>query len=1157
MKSIAEFLFYLNKLDIKVWADGDRLRCNAPKGRLTEALRAEIAERKEEILKFLHQGQHDSHSHLEVIQAVARNQNLPLSFAQQRLWFLDQLEENSASYNLPAAIHLKGQIQVAALNQAIQEIVMRHEVLRTTFSMVNGTPVQTIASRSNINLIEVDLSSVPNAEQAAEVERLATQEANRSFNLETDPLLRIALLHLAQKEQVLLINMHHIISDGWSMGIFVRELSTLYNAFCQGKPSPLPKLLIQYADFAVWQHQWLSREVLDTQLSYWKEQLARVPPILELPTDRPRPPVQTFRGSTQSFQLSKELTLKLKTLSQQSEATLFMTLLAAFATLLYRYSDQDDIVIGSPIANRNRKEIEPLIGFFVNTLVLRANLVGNPTFVELMVRVRQMALAAYNHQDLPFEKLVEALQPERNLSHHPLFQVMFVLQKTPLEPLELPGLTLTPLDLNNTTSKFDVTLSMVEIESGLTGTWEYNSDLFDATTIHRMIGHFQTLLEAIVANPQLQVSELSLITEAERHQLLVKWNDTQAEYPAKCIHQLFEEQVKRIPDAIALVFENQQLTYRELNIRANQLAHYLQDLGVGPEILVGICLERSVEMLVGILGILKAGGAYVPMDPAYPQERLEFMLSHTQMPVLLTQAQFVTALPSHTGKNICLDTDWNQINQKSVENPISWVKPENLIYVIYTSGSTGKPKGVQVLHQSVSNFLNSMLHKPGLRDRDSLLAVTTISFDIAVLELFLPLIVGARVVLVSREETTDGAKLLAKLIDSQATVMQATPATWRLLLAAGWERTPQLKILCGGEGLPKELAHQLLNKSNSVWNLYGPTEATVWSTVHQVEKSQSSESIDSLVLIGRPINNTQIHILDRNFQLLPIGVSGELFIGGDGLARGYLNLPELTEQKFISNPFSNKLSPHLYRTGDLARYLPDGNIELIGRIDSQVKIRGFRIELGEIEAILSQYPQVRETVVIAHEDQPSNKRLVAYVVAHQKSLTSSELRRFLKKNLPEYMIPSTFVLLEALPLTPNGKVDRSSLPIPQTFRPQLEAAYVMPQTESERLIAAVWQETLKLERVGIHDNFFELGGHSLLTVQIYNKLQEIFGQKLSIIEMFKYPTIYSLAQHLTQQHSERASDQQSRNRANNRSTRQGLIKQQRQVRQKHHSTNKY
>jgi amino acid adenylation domain-containing protein len=1156
MKSIAEFLFYLNNLDIKVWADGDRLRCNAPKGRLTDALRAEIAEHKEEILKFLHQGQHGSSSQLEAIESVARNRNLPLSFAQQRLWFLNQLEQNSANYNLPAAIHLKGQLQVRALHQAIQEIVLRHEVLRTTFPTVNGNPMQTIASRSNITLIEVDLRSIPKAEQAAEVERLATEEANCSFNLETGPLLRIALLQLAQKEQMLLINMHHIISDGWSMGIFVRELSTLYNAFCQGKPSPLPKLPIQYADFAVWQQQWLSGKVLDTQLTYWKEQLAGIPPILELPTDRPRPPIQTFRGRTQSFQLSQELTLKLKTLSQQSEVTLFMTLLAAFATLLYRYSGQDDIVIGSPIANRNRKEIEPLIGFFVNTLVLQTNLVGNPTFLELIVRVRQMALAAYTHQDLPFEKLVEAVQPQRNLSHHPLFQVMFILQKTGLEPLELPGLTLTPLELDNAASKFDLTLSMREMESGLTGIWEYNSDLFDATTIRRMSGHFQTLLEGIVAHPQLQVSELPLIPEAERHQLLVEWNDTQVEYPAKCIHQLFEEQVKRTPDAVALVFENQQLTYRELNARANQLAHYLQGLGVGPEILVGICLERSIEMLVGMLGILKASGAYVPMDPAYPQERLEFMLSHTQMLVLLTQAQFVAVLPSHTAKVICLDTDWNQINQKSEENPFSWAKPENLMYVIYTSGSTGKPKGVQILHQSVNNFLNSMIQQPGLKDQDTLLAVTTISFDIAVLELFLPLIVGARVVLVRREEVADGAKLLTKLIDSQATVMQATPATWRLLLAAGWQRNSQLKILCGGEGIPKGLAHQLLNKGSSVWNLYGPTEATIWSTAHEIEASQSSQSVDSLALIGRPINNTQIYILDRNFQLLPIGVPGELFIGGDGLARGYLNHPELTKQKFIPNPFSNKLASQLYKTGDLARYLSDGNIEFLGRIDYQVKIRGFRIELGEIEAILNQHPEVRETVVIAREDQPGNKRLVAYVVARQEPLTSSELRRFLKKSLPEYMIPSAFVLLEALPLTPNGKVDRSSLPIPQGLCPQLEAAYVMPQTEAERLVAAVWQETLKLERVGIHDNFFELGGHSLLTVQIYSKLQEIFGQKLSIIEMFKYPTIYSLAQHLTQQQSEQASSEQSRNRANSRSTRQGLMKQQRQVRQKHHSTNK-
>ncbi|MFN6517002.1 MAG: non-ribosomal peptide synthetase, partial [Nostoc sp. CreGUA01] len=880
----------------------------------------------------------------------------------------------------------------------------------------------------------------------------------------------------------------------------------------------------QYVDFATWQRQWLQGKVLETQLSYWLKQLENAPKVLELPTDYPRPANQTFRGATYSFELSQELSASLNKLSQQQGSTLFMTLLAAFQTLLWRYTGLEDIVVGSPIANRNRTEIEGLIGFFVNTLVLRTNLAGNPSFEELLKRVREVALGAYAHQDLPFELLVERMQPQRSLSHTPLFQVMFVLQNAPMSTLELPGLTLSPVEIDIDSAKFDLTLQMEETESGLIGSLEYNTDLFEKNTICRMADHLQTLLEAIVASPQQRLSELSFLTEFERHQLLREWNNTKTDYPQQqCIHELFEAQVERTPDAVAVVFEDEQLTYRELNTRANQLAHYLRSLGVKPEVLVGICVERSLSMVIALLAILKAGGAYIPLDPNYPKERLAFMLSDACVSVLLTQQRLLGILPADKAKVICLDTDGNAIAQESQENLLSLVRSDNLAYVNYTSGSTGQPKGVEVLHRGVIRLLFGIDYV-NLDATQRILQMASISFDASTFELWGALLHGARCVLFPGDIPTP--KYLSDILQKHyITTLWMTAALFNAVI----DETPNAflgiqQLLIGGEALSVShvLRAQEILPSTQIINGYGPTESTTFSCCYPIPK-QLDGTIKS-ISIGRPIGNTQVYLLDAQLQPVPIGVVGELYISGGGLARGYLNRPQLTTEKFIPNPFSDELGSHLYKTGDLARYLPSGNIEYIGRIDNQVKIRGFRIELGEIEALITQHPAVRGAVVVVREDSADSKNLVAYVVAQrEQTLIIPELRSFLESKLPNYMVPAAFVTLEALPLTPNGKVDRKALPAPDTARPQLEAVYQPPQTEIEKTIADIWQEVLNIEDVGIHDNFFELGGHSLLLVQVHSKLQKTFQRDFLLVEMFQYPTINHLARYFSQESTEETS----------------------------------
>lgn len=1217
---IIEFVNYLRKLDINLFLEGEILRINAPQGVITPELKSQMSERKVEIISFLQQA--NIQTTTTAIAPISRTEQntFPLSFAQQGLWFLDQLQPNSAFYNIPFTLRLSGQLNIAALQTSINEIIQRHEALRTNFATGEGQPVQVIASSFNCQLQIVNLLHLPKTEREIEAQELATVEANRPFNLEREPLFRVTLLQLGETEYVLLFTMHHIISDGWSLGVLLKELTQLYKGFCTGKSPVLPSLPVQYADFAVWQRQWLSGERLETQLRYWKEQLSNAPALLELPTDRPRPAVQTFRGGYYHTVLPQELSAELTALSKQAGITLFMTLLAAFHTLLYRLSGQDDIVVGTPVAGRNRQEIQGVIGFFVNTLVLRNDLSGNPTFEHLLNRVQEVALQAYTHQDLPFEQLVEALQPTRDLSYTPLFQVMFSLDDYLVSVVELPELTVSSYPVEIGTAKFDLTLSMENTASGLVGVWEYNTDLFDEPTIARISGHFETLLEGIVANPKQSISEFSLLTEQARHQLLIEWNNTWAEYPQdKCIHQLFEAQVEQSPNAVAVVFEGEQLTYRELNAKANQLAHYLQGLGVATEVLVGIYVERSLEMVIGLLGILKAGGAYVPLDPNYPSDRLAFMLEDSSVPVLLTQQKLVEKLPPNSAHVISLDSDWEEIAAYSEENPSGGVKPNNVAYVIYTSGSTGKPKGVLIEHRSLVNYTIVASAEYGIQERDRILQFASISFDVSAEEIYTSLISGATLVLRTDTMLDSVEVFLQKCSNWEITVLAIPTAYWHelttLLNSEKFTLPPSLRlIIIGGEkALPERLKVWLESVGQQVRlvNNYGPTETTVGATVCELS---TADTTLKEVPIGRPLGNVQTYILDGNRQPVPIGVPGELYIGGAGLARGYLNRPKLTEEKFIPSPFSNEPASRLYKTGDLTRYLPDGTIEYVGRIDNQVKVRGFRIELGEIEAVLSQHPNVREVAVIHREDTPGNKRLVAYLVSnlipdripyHTKChlelngnaiklqtqdistggvglvgvpildegssvrlhlqlpeedeprwlsgtvvwsnppqagirfhLTPSQqaqvnqsvaylldtqelwktlqrtvsrnLRNYLKQKLPEYMIPSAFVLMKALPLTPNGKIDRRALPAPDSFHSELQDKFVAPRTPIETKLAAIWAEVLGVQQVGINDNFFELGGHSLLATQIISRIRQAFAIELPLRHLFEAPTIASL-----------------------------------------------
>jgi amino acid adenylation domain-containing protein/non-ribosomal peptide synthase protein (TIGR01720 family) len=903
-----------------------------------------------------------------------------LSFAQQRLWFLDLLEGPNATYNMPNAFRLFGELNIGVLESALAEIIRRHEALRTNFTQVDGKPVQIIHDHVEGYLSIVELPGLDDAQREEETLQRSRQDARRPFDLEHDRLLRIQILRFEPLYHVMLINMHHIVADGWSLGVIVKEMVTLYGALSRGEASPLAELPIQCADFAQWQRRWLAGSQLEGQIKYWRKQLAGAPSLLALPTDRPRPPLQTFRGSTQYFKIDGERLSALKTLSRHCDASLFMVLFAGFATLLWRYSRQDSLVVGTPVANRGRKELEPLIGFFVNTLALRMNFSGDPNVRELIARVKETAIGAFRNQDVPFERLVEELQPARNLGFSPLFQVMFILQNAPLDDLRLPGVRLEEIEVEAGTSMFDMTLKLRERGGLLEGELEFNTDLFDRATIDRFIGHYQLILDGMRNDPDCVVSRLPVLTGAERETLLVRWNNTERTFPeSETVVQLFEEQASLDPERVAVVFGSTQLSYATLDERAGRLASYLESLGIAPESPVGLCVPRSCEMVVGLMGILKAGGAYVPLDPAFPSERLALMIENAGLSVIVTTKEASSVLPDGPAIRVFLDQDWNRIaaTQPCARRAIA--RAENLAYIIYTSGSTGTPKGVQVSHKALVNFLCSMRDRPGLTRDDVLLAVTTISFDIAALELFLALIVGARVEIVSQETAADGFRLCEALRRSGANVMQATPATWQMLLATGWQGPPLERIFCGGEALSHELASQLIDRRLELWNLYGPTETTIWSSASRIESKDSSNTDrDAKESIGRPIANTQIYILDQKLQPVPIGVPGELFIAGTGVARGYNGRPDLTAAAFLPNLFGRP-GTRMYKTGDLCRYRPDGKIEFIGRVDHQIKLRGFRIELGEIETVIDEHPAVRNSVVMCREDQPGRQQLVAYL----------------------------------------------------------------------------------------------------------------------------------------------------------------------------------
>lgn len=1025
----------------------------------------------------------------------------PTSFAEQRLWFLDQVDPYTAVYNVAQGIRLEGPLELPILERCLHEIVARHESLRTTFVGSEGVPLQVVAPTSQLKLRVVDLRGRPQPEREEEAKRLANAEAETPFDLEKGPLLRALAIIIENESHVLVLNAHHIVCDGSSLALLFAELSALYPAFAAERPSPLPPVVTQYADFALWQNDWLKGEELERSLAFWKPLLAEPLTVLELPSDRPRPLVQSFRGDSFRFFLSKELTTKLGALARLRGASLFMLTLAAWSVLLHRISNQNEILIGTPIANRERAEIENSIGFYTNTVVFRTNLEsdqGKPlTFGELLDRVRKRTMDVLAHQDIPFEKVVEAVQPARTTSHNPIFQAMFGLQKAPESALQLPGIRATPIDVHSGTSKFDLTVDMQEIGDEMQGLMEYSTDLFDRPTAERFAKQFVTLLEGIVENPTACISDLPLLTADEQRTILADWNATAAPYPTACVHDLLATQVAGSPKKAAVEFEGNTLTYEALDQRSSQLARHLLTLGVQPGTLIALYMNRSLDMMVGIFGVLKAGGAYLPLDPAYPHDRVAYMLEDARASVVLTQSELrddlpEVSLPSGEPPSIVsIDDEWEHIAKASGDLP-EHVSPEQRAYVIYTSGSTGKPKGVEVPHRSVVNFLTSMARVPGLGPEDRLLAITTLSFDIAGLELFLPLTVGATVVLASRESATDGKTLLDTLLGSDITVLQATPATYRMLLDAGWEPGVRpLRLLCGGEALPPSLVTPLLERASELWNMYGPTETTIWSTAARITD-------ESAISIGRPIANTQVYVLDASLQPVPIGVVGDLYIGGDGVALGYLERPELTRERFLENPF---VPGHLiYKTGDKARFDANRDLHFLGRGDTQVKLRGFRIELGEIEAALAEHEDVRQAVVAVRTDATGDARLVAYMVYRTSaSPTPSELRKHLRKTLPDHMIPHFFLEQTAIPLTQNGKVDRRALPDPFSLdrRAVQESTSTAPNTETEKIVAEIWRDLLKVPNVGIHDNFFDLGGHSLLSMQVIHRIAARTGHRLN------------------------------------------------------------
>lgn len=1113
--SLTELLSTLSRLNIHLYVENDNLKCKAPPNTLTAELRSQLTERKQEIIAALSQIGKNNHA---AINPRPHTDLIPLSFAQQRLWFLDQLEPNSAFYTIPIALRLIGTLNEVAVAQSFTEIVRRHESLRTAFVTVNEQPSQKILNAVNMPIARVSLMALAEQDRTTVALNLCQLEAEKPFDLATGALMRVTLIDLSNTDHILLITLHHIIFDGWSSGVLTHEFATLYQAFSKGEQSPLPELSIQYADFSYWQRQWLVGEVLQQQSDYWQQQLHDAPALLELPTDYVRPPVMTYNGANYAFTIPADLAEQMQTLSHRHRATLFITLLAAFSVLLARYSQQTDLCVGTPFANRNRLELEQLIGFFVNTLVIRANLSTAPTFDALLKQLRDTVLAAKQHQDLPFEQLVEILQPERNRSYSPLFQVMFVLQNTSAQALPLPDLAVSAVHSDSAAAKFDLTLHVYPAanSSELTGIFEYNTDLFACDTMVRLAEHYLMVLQTVVDQPAVRLWDLPLLTAAEQQRMLIDWNDTDnnASFP-HTIHQLFEQQAEQTPNALAVVFEKQSLTYAELNAKANQLAGFLQNKGVVTDTLVGLCVERGSSMIIGMLGILKAGGAYLPLDPTYPTARLAFMLDDTQANIVLTQEklrELVIGMVSekHAHPIICLDTDWMDIAAYDA-HPARYamrILPQHLAYIIYTSGSTGNPKGVLVTH---ANAVHSTLARFDTYQQPvrGYLLLSSFAFDSSVAGLFWTLSQGGYLCLPNDQQSKDPHSLAELIAKHQLSHLLALPSLYALLLTQAPQHLQSLTTaIVAGEACTTDIVkqHYALLPEVPLYNEYGPTENSVWSSVYLTRR----EDIKLAVSIGHPISNVKIYLLNTAYAPVPIGVTGEIYLGGAGVVRGYLNRADLTAEKFIPDPFSHT-GQRLYRTGDLAKYRPDGSIEFLGRVDHQVKVRGFRIELGEIEARLLELPAVSTAVVLAS----NNQQLVAYIVGN---VTEATLRAHLKTVLPDYMLPSAFIFLDALPLTANGKLNRNALPQAdfKSSKPVLDSD--KPRTSTEKNLAAIWTRLLEIETIGIQDDFFALGGHSLLATQLLFAVRSelnLTSSQLTLKQFFDRPTIAAQAKIIT------------------------------------------
>jgi amino acid adenylation domain-containing protein len=1100
---IGAFVSHLESLGIALSLTGDRVRLSAPKHVLTVELRDELQARKAEILAYLASGR-ALETALEIT-PVGRDAPVPLAVAQERIWFLHQLDPASSAYHVGGAVKLTGRFVAAASERAWHTLARRHESLRTVFETVDGRPVMRILPSATPSMHREDLSATPADLRDAAVQRTVIDFMMRPFDIERGPLWRVLVIRLGDAEHVIAVSLHHLISDYWSTRILSREFCECYVGDLEGQIPALSPLRVQYADFAVAQRAWLDGPKVQAQLDYWREQLAGlVAP--ELPPDRPRVPGVTSPADGR-VRLRAGLLASLRDLAASEQATPYMVMVAAFDVVLGRYTGSTDVAIGTPIANRPSADVEGIVGMFVNTLVLRADLSGNPTFRELLARVRTVALGAYANQDVSFDRVVSTLRPGRDGGRAPFFQVLFNSLDAPVKSVRLAGLEFEPVRLPAFALQFELGAAIETNE--LTDppehllTFGFDRSLYDPATMTRLFQHYTRVLELVAADPDIRIDDIDLLDADERQQLLVDWNATsQPLADDATVVSLFEAQAARTPDAVAVVFGGTEVTYAELDRRAQAIAAGLRGLDLGPERIVGLCVHRSIDMVAAIYGVLKAGAAYVPLDPAFPADRLAFMVEDSTTSVILSEIGLRGTLPGAAAQVVCLDDPddpfWRaDVSTSDGKGP----SQDDRAYVLYTSGSTGRPKGVEIAHRAFANFLVSMAREPGMTPADRLLAVTTLSFDIAGLELALPLITGARVILASREQAMDPAQLDALIRDHHVTFMQATPATWRLLLDDGWRGSPDLTILCGGEAMPRDMANRLVPRSRALWNMYGPTETTVWSTIERIDAG------DEVITVGRPIANTQVYVLDPLLRPTPIGVPGELFIGGDGVARGYFKRPDLTASRFVPDPFRPDAGARMYRTGDLARFRADGRLECLGRLDTQVKVRGFRIELGEIESMLGTCAGVKQVAAVVRQDH-GEAAIAAYVVPAGEAVSAETLRDHARQHLPPYMVPTFFVELPALPLTPNGKVDRNALPVPAAPR---TGAVTMPANDLERELASIWAGVLNVPVVPVDENFFDLGGHSLLLAQVQRRIDDVLHEQVPMLDLLQYATVRALA----------------------------------------------